>query len=428
MPTVVPAIRSKMGKIDFYQTTMKAQELFKSVRAAQDSDDWLKWGPEERLQRELNDKRVLNEIAPYLAQFEDRFFGAFIVLIYQGDVDWEPLGQFNVKIPAAYKSQGERMGFLTINGGELIVLDGQHRNAALGKIIQREVTGPFASEVPNDDMSVIFIKHDSSQTTRRIFNKVNRHAKPTSRGDNIITSEDDGYAIVARHLFTKEEAPFYTLPSAEGDEEKELVDWKNNALVDKSTKLTTVSVLHETARLILKTRHPPIDWSGSQRRPPQAELDAAEEWVFGFWEDLFEGVTTYTEARKDPSSIPLARAPEAKTALLHKPAAQIAIVDGLVKAIERGAKRTTCIQRLNKIDWSMNHASIWGDVLVSPSGRIITRRENVKLAGELIAYMVASEKMDDEVIAKLDADYRRMKGGEDDPSKNIELPDPITKP
>ena len=45
-----------------------------------------------------------------------------------------------------------------------------------------------------------FIESRDGQKTRRIFNKVNRHAKPTGRSDNIITSEDDGYALVTRRL------------------------------------------------------------------------------------------------------------------------------------------------------------------------------------------------------------------------------------
>ena len=47
-------------------------------------------------------------------------------------------------------------------------------------------------------MITILIEHEVNMKTRRVFNVVNRYAKQISRGDQIITSEDDGYAIVAR--------------------------------------------------------------------------------------------------------------------------------------------------------------------------------------------------------------------------------------
>ena len=45
-------------------------------------------------------------------------------------------------------------------------------------------------EIGNADVTVIFIKHETDSMIRKIFHKVNRYAKQTSKGDNIITSED----------------------------------------------------------------------------------------------------------------------------------------------------------------------------------------------------------------------------------------------
>ncbi|MFN6065740.1 MAG: DNA sulfur modification protein DndB, partial [Pseudanabaena sp.] len=147
---------------------------------------------EDRLQREPDIKRVKEEIAPYLADSKDRFFGAMIVLVYKGEVYFEGLKDWiSSKAPRAYQSVAEHIGILTIDGGSLIMLDGQHRLLALEKVIRGEVTGDYREDIPNDDVCVIFIHHEGNEKTRRIFNKVNRYAKPTSRGDNIITSEDD---------------------------------------------------------------------------------------------------------------------------------------------------------------------------------------------------------------------------------------------
>ena len=40
-----------------------------------------------------------------------------------------------------------------------------------------------------DEVCVIFIGYESDMKTRRIFNTINRYAKKTSRGDDIITSD-----------------------------------------------------------------------------------------------------------------------------------------------------------------------------------------------------------------------------------------------
>src|SRR3954454_8251164 len=85
---------------------------------------------------------------------------------------------------------------------------------------------------------------------RRIFNKVNRHAKPTGRSDNIITSEDDGYALVTRRLLdTDLDAPFAT--RMVNDQQYEPVNWTSNTLPQKSSKLTTISALYESTQDIL---------------------------------------------------------------------------------------------------------------------------------------------------------------------------------
>lgn len=53
-------------------------------------------------------------------------------------MEFEDVTQFGLKVPSAQRSAAERMGFLNITGGERIVLDGQHRLAALRAVVQRE--------------------------------------------------------------------------------------------------------------------------------------------------------------------------------------------------------------------------------------------------------------------------------------------------
>ena len=106
------------------------------------------------------------------------------------------------------------MGFITLPGKErLIALDGQHRLLSL-KIAIRGLMGVPAGtktfhamnnlqphpELANEELSIILVEHTDTAKIRKIFNKINKYAKQTSRSDNIIASDDDTFAVIARRL------------------------------------------------------------------------------------------------------------------------------------------------------------------------------------------------------------------------------------
>ncbi len=83
MAIIIPCIKGKMGDTEYYQATMRASDLVHRVRPASELDEWATMTIEDRLQRSPDLKRVKAEIAPYIAQTKDRFFGSMIVLVYQ---------------------------------------------------------------------------------------------------------------------------------------------------------------------------------------------------------------------------------------------------------------------------------------------------------------------------------------------------------
>ena len=157
-----------------------------------------------------------------------------IVDIYSG---WEyakfqPLTEVADVKYDVYSDAMRKAGFLTLpDDKRLIALDGQHRLAALAMAIRGKNGIPGSvdlsdalkatlvnahPDIGNADITVMFIKHgDDNTKIRKIFNKVNRYAKQTSKGDNIITSEDDMVAIIARRMFSGEDAPLHPI----GDQE-----------------------------------------------------------------------------------------------------------------------------------------------------------------------------------------------------------------
>lgn len=420
MAMTVPAIKGQMGSNVYYETKMRAQELVQAARVASERDTWASLSIDERLQRDLNKKRVREEIVPYLAKSPDRFFGSVIILIEDAEIDFESAGKYLAKdVPAAYRKTFEQTGALTIDGGKFIIIDGQHRWAALRAVITGQddqgnsVLGPEVGEVPDDELMVIFLPFSSVETTRRIFNKINRNAKPTGRSDNIITSEDDGNAIIARKLLSSGEPLGTTRSNTEL-----IVNWKSTTISPRSAQWTTISAVHTTVIDILK--HAKIQFSEKHDvvRPEEDRLEEAYEIVKEWWMDLVDGVDAFKAVIAKPDEIPQIRDTHDEWGLLLKPATHMVIVKALIKAVERGVDRNEAIARLNQVDWHLD-ADLWQDILILPSGRIVARAENYDVSAELLAYLIGSEVMDDAAKKAVQEKVSKFRGDD------YTLPSPV---
>jgi DNA sulfur modification protein DndB len=420
MALVIPGVKGHLGNTDFYQATMKARDLVQGVRSASELDEWTTMSIEERLQRDPDIKRVKEQIAPYIAASKDRFFGAMVVLIYKGEIHFESIREWvSNKAPRVYQSVSDNIGLLTIDGGTLIMLDGQHRLLALEKVIKGEVLGACREDVPNDDVCVIFIQHESNEKTRRIFNKVNRYAKPTSRGDNIITSEDDRSAIIARQLLSGGSPLGVKAPGSTED----IVEWKSNTLAVRSTKLTTISTVYETVKLILKNEGIPLD---PNSRPPEEELSLYYEVVEGFWNTVLNGLQPYKEALQDSARIPLMRKEDQPYSLLFKPVSQQALFRGLIAATrDNRMTLSEAVRRANQIDWSIS-SSIWTNILVAPKGSMLRGEQPPVWGGKLIHYLIAADKMTDEEIEDTHREYNSAHGIDGQTTELLPLPKPLS--
>jgi DNA sulfur modification protein DndB len=416
--TIVPAIKAKLGDTEYFEAVMKVSDLVHRVRPPKEMDTWANLGIEERMQRDPDLKRIKTQLAPYLVRNRDRFFGSIIVLVYKGKIEFETLSDLAKQVPAAHRRIAQQIGFLTIDGGTLIVLDGQHRLLALRMAQQGEAEGPYAADIPDDEVCVIFVTHESDFKTRRIFNTVNRYAKQTSRGDNIITSEDDGYAIIARRLL-RDGAPLGARLYGRGIKPEDIVEWKNNTLTARSTRLTTIGVVYETARLIL-TAHgvPKLD---PQERPSDDALDEYTHQASDAWEVLLDRIGAYRDALKDPSTIPGMRKDDAPTSLLFKPAAQIALVDGILRAVDLGKLALAeAAERADRIpDWSMG-ADIWRDIIIKSGGTIDAGADARERMALLVCYLIAADKLDEKAKAAVWRSFASARGRNDE-----SLPPPV---
>jgi DNA sulfur modification protein DndB len=123
-------IKAQMGNTTYYISKISAGELIDKVGIAKELPEWPDMTAEEKMQRECDIRRIVEEIVPYVTEDKDRFFSSLIIDIYTGfeEIRFEPLAKVVNDIPDAYAIPMKDMGFITLPGKErLIALDGQHR-------------------------------------------------------------------------------------------------------------------------------------------------------------------------------------------------------------------------------------------------------------------------------------------------------------
>lgn len=203
--TLLPAIRSRVGDWTFYVTSISLENIGKLITETDEIHERNKLS--DWIQKTAIEPHS-EVIAKYITTTPQRFLGALIIGVYDGNPNWAPL---NVKISAnsldisdAQQADIEgKLGLLHLSGQEkLFAIDGQHRVAGIKKALQDE---HIENSIRHDEVSAIFVAHDESseegkQRTRRLFTTVNKKAKRISKAATIALDEDNGFAIVTRNL------------------------------------------------------------------------------------------------------------------------------------------------------------------------------------------------------------------------------------
>lgn len=415
--------KGHLGTTDYYLAKMPVGELVDSVGLAIELPEWKNMTADEKMQREPDINRVVNEICPYFTEDKDRFFGCIIVDIYSGfeNMIFEPITDVVPQLSAAYRLPLKDVGFLTLPGKErLIALDGQHRTLAMKLCLKGSSSIPVSMlgnkkmtvqmlalephpELAEEEISVIFVEHTDNVKIRKIFNKVNKYARQTGRGQNIITSDDDIFATFSRRLFSEGE-----ILAKVGD--IELVNWRSNTLSKRSKQLTTVSALYTIAETLLKDR----GWSSKVMPTDKEEIEDAFEENTIFWDILLSEMNTYKEYLElTKVDKPVSQLREEN--LLMKPVTQMALAHVAYFVKQKNLDWLEIVKRLNKVDWSLNN-SLWFNILVigSANKKMITGKESIKAAGLVISYMVMGTSMTFEEIEDVREVIRNSTNGEKD--------------
>jgi DNA sulfur modification protein DndB len=102
---------------------------------------------------------------------------------------------------------------------------------------------------------VVILFKFNTQTSRKIFTKVNKYAKPTTKAQNLITDDDDVIAVITRKI-------------ANDMIGTRMVNFKSNTLANNSVEFTTLATLYECISIIVDAIHGKIDKTS---RPDKAK-------------------------------------------------------------------------------------------------------------------------------------------------------------
>ena len=401
--TTHSALKLRMGATDYFVVTMKTAAAVARVRF--DCQIPRPQSIEEAYQRDINYARVKTQIAPYLAQNKDRFFGSIILAAknFNPAEDFEPLSQVATKgLPRLYQTQTSLMGFLTLQDGVVLIpLDGQHRVKALdfaikGRDEKGEPIEGFSPDLSlaNDDVTVILIPYNEKKS-RRIFTKVNRYAKTTTTGQNLVIDDDDIIAVLSRRVANN--------PKIIGPD---LVKYKSNTLTDKDGFFTTLATIAECNIAILEANFPKINRAEPVRNETQRSL--YEKKVDETWSFLAENITLFADALADKKKSGNARRVEIREDyLLGKPVPQYALVKAFTKLTNWKLTPTQAAAKLNAVPWRKDER-LWDRVLFS-GGKIL--HKNKGLAADLLCYL-CGKPADGDLLEKYRAAFQ-------DPNKKL---------
>ena len=232
------------------------------------------------------------------------------------------------------------------------------------------------------------VGHDPKKA-RRIFSKVNRYAKPATKGQNLITDDDDVVAVLTREI-------------ANDVIGAELVKYVTNTLTPKDAEFTTLSILYDCNEAILAGHIG--DKIDKSEMPPKSSVNLYRNKLQEVWKTLTENITLFVDALDDRTESGNEKRREIRRDfLLGKPIPQACLVKAFVVLTSPPTNMThsEACERLNKLPWGITNDDIkvWDRVLWS-GGKILAKSNKVALATDLVAYM-AGEKLDEDGKAAL---------------------------
>lgn len=275
MASTFPALRGKMGEMDYALVMMRLGELVKHVGYAEEIQEWDGGIPSEfKKQRKLNMSRITNEMVPYLTATPDHFYAAITA-------ELERPGDPQNKLLFTPSEGGDgTMGFLTLDGSEQVMaLDGQHRLKSI------ELAMKTHPDLSRESIAVILVPGKGYRKSQQLFTDLNRYAKQPSKTLNLLFEHREFFAVVAKEV------------AGGARTFRDRVNLETNSLGQKARHHVTLGVLYECVLALL-------DGHYSDSEKSLAKISEATNLVIHIYDDVVAPTLPEFESMLAGNSLP----------------------------------------------------------------------------------------------------------------------------
>jgi DNA sulfur modification protein DndB len=384
MASQFPALRGKMGELDYALVMMKLGELVKHISYAEEIQEWDGGIPAEfKKQRKLNMSRIINEMVPYLTATPDHFYGAITAELErpgdpQNKLLFEPVGGH------------ETMGILTLDGSEQVMaLDGQHRLKSI------ELSMKTHPDLARESIAVILVPGKGYKKSQQLFTDLNRYAKQPSKTLNLLFEHREFFAVVAKEV-------------ASGARTfRDRVNLETNSLGQKAKHHITLGVLYECVLALL-------DGHYNDGEKAEGKIREATNLITHIYDDVVAPTLPEFETMLTGNALPYDL--RCKYIFGHS-VGQQAIARTIRTARDAAGDQWESVVRKGfaAIDWRLTNP-LWEGAAVQ-GGAIGSRRQNIEQTStvlKLLLNLAASPKEIDSLQSAIQAM---------DPSRR--LPEPV---
>ncbi len=203
------SLRGSFGKISYFSTKTSLRDAAENLALLPQEGLTFK----ERIQRLVDLKRVESELLPYLRRDEFRFFNSLVCILLPDPCQKIGYWQFEQYTDDSGQPIGG-LGKLRISKDiSRVVLDGQHRFAALKMLWEQEKDALALN--PDMEIPLVFVVADSLGQTgsnspdyreetinvvRHLFTVINRTAKKVDKNTLLLIDDYDLYNVLARRV------------------------------------------------------------------------------------------------------------------------------------------------------------------------------------------------------------------------------------
>ncbi|WP_439473051.1 DNA sulfur modification protein DndB [Brevundimonas sp.] len=407
---LLPALQGQFGDWLYYATTMPLSELRDRVHYAREIHQNAKLS--DMIQRRLDDEDRARDIAEYLLETKDRFFGSLVVGVMGGEPQWHP---FDVEprredhVGALSETSRDQIGYLELSGGErLFALDGQHRLAGIRRALETD------AELGVERVSVLFVPHQDTaaglKKTRGLFIALNKKAVQVKKRDIIALDEVDPSAIIARMLVDAH--PAFSRGQID-------VERFTNSLPAATPALTTISNFYDLINVAL----PKImakDLAGELTRGKRLRLaddriaffTARVVEYFDFLAEREPLLKAVFDGRKLDAAVAAGRHPD-NPRLLFRPLG-LTIATNVIVQLRRKHALADALKLFAKAPLSLAEAPFRGVIWNPDRGTMNTK--GASLATRLLLHMLGEGGPEDRLRRSL-ADWHGI------PLSDVQLPD-----